>query len=73
MHCILVLLGPGEYDSQGLLGLGKGGLICYKDHRFKGHKSIVPGPGAYQVNKIYTISFHHQVAVRMVSLIINRS
>ncbi len=45
----LIIIGPGEYDSQGSLGLGKGGQICCKDDRFKDHNRQVPGPGTYQV------------------------
>ncbi|XP_064382075.1 sperm-tail PG-rich repeat-containing protein 2-like isoform X2 [Halichondria panicea] len=43
--------GPGEYDSQGSLGLGKGGRICCKDDRFKDHNRQVPGPGTYQLSE----------------------
>lgn len=43
-------LGPGEYDSQATpIGSGKGGLICSKGDRFTHQKSLVPGPGSYEV------------------------
>ena len=62
--------GPGEYECGNALGRGKLGLLCQRDDRFKPVDNRVPGPGAYTVRKLLSVtSFVYEMNFHLPSMV----